>query len=123
MHPGSLDLSIVIPSYNEEKRLPATLQRITAYLKTSGRRAEVIVVDDGSTDQTIKAAESFQGQFENLRIVSNGRNRVTAYGTARWRRTAKLYCLPTRTSRRRLRKPTNCWQKWMSTTLPSVRER
>jgi dolichyl-phosphate beta-glucosyltransferase len=75
MHPGSLDLSIVIPSYNEEKRLPATLQRIAAYLKASGRKAEVIVVDDGSTDQTVKVAESFQGQMENLRIVSNGRNR------------------------------------------------
>ena len=75
MHPGSPDLSIVIPSYNEEQRLPATLQRIAAYLKASGRKAEVIVVDDGSTDQTVKVAESFQGQMENLRIVSNGRNR------------------------------------------------
>jgi dolichyl-phosphate beta-glucosyltransferase len=75
MHPGSPDLSIVIPSYNEEKRLPATLQRIAAYLKGPGRKAEVIVVDDGSTDQTVKVAESFQGQMENLRIVSNGRNR------------------------------------------------
>lgn len=79
MHPGSPDLSIVIPSYNEEKRLPATLQRIAAYLKASGRNAEVIVVDDGSTDQTVKVAESFQGQMENLRIVSNGRNRGKGY--------------------------------------------
>jgi len=79
MHPGSLDLSIVIPSYNEEKRLPATLQRIAAYLKASGRKAEVIVVDDGSTDQTVKAAASFQGQIEHLRVVSNGRNRGKGY--------------------------------------------
>jgi len=79
MHPGSLDLSIVIPSYNEEKRLPATLQRIAAYLKASGHKAEVIVVDDGSTDQTAKAAESFQGQIETLRVVSNGRNRGKGY--------------------------------------------
>src|SRR5215469_12008069 len=79
MQPGAPDLSIVIPSYNEEKRLPATLQRITAYLKTSGRKAEVIVVDDGSTDQTVKVAESFQGKIEDLRIVSNGRNRGKGY--------------------------------------------
>ena len=79
MQPGSLDLSIVLPSYNEDKRLPATLQRIAAYLKTSGRKAEVIVVDDGSTDQTVKVAESFQGKIENLRIVSNGRNRGKGY--------------------------------------------
>jgi glycosyltransferase involved in cell wall biosynthesis len=79
MLPGTPDLSIVIPSYNEEKRLPATLQRIAAYLEASGRRAEVIVVDDGSTDETAKVAESFQEQIENLRVVSNGRNRGKGY--------------------------------------------
>jgi len=79
MHPGSLDLSIVIPSYNEETRLPTTLQRVAAYLKTSGRKAEVIVVDDGSTDQTVRVADSFQGQIDGLRIVSNGRNRGKGY--------------------------------------------
>src|SRR5215472_5086252 len=79
MHPGSLDLSIDIPSYNKEKRLPETLQRIAAYLKASGHKGEVIVVDDGSTDQTAKVAESFQGQIENLRTVSNGRNRGKGY--------------------------------------------
>ena len=79
MLPGTPDLSIVIPSYNEEKRLPATLERIAAYLGASGRKAEVIVVDDGSTDETAKVAESFQGHIENLRVVSNGRNRGKGY--------------------------------------------
>lgn len=79
MPPGTPELSIVIPSYNEEKRLPETLRRIAAYLKASGHKAEVIVVDDGSTDQTMKVAESFGGQIENLRIVSNGRNRGKGY--------------------------------------------
>ena len=50
------DLSIIIPSYNEELRLPATLERIAAYLSTSGQKAEVLVVDDGSKDGTAAVA-------------------------------------------------------------------
>jgi len=79
MNPGATELSIVIPSFNEEKRLPATLERIAAYVKASGRNTEVIVVDDGSTDGTVQVAESFRGANENLRVVSNGRNRGKGY--------------------------------------------
>lgn len=79
MNPGAPDLSIIIPSFNEEKRLPATLERIANYVKGSGRKTEVIVVDDGSTDRTKEAAEFFRGRIENLRIVSNGLNRGKGY--------------------------------------------
>jgi len=79
MSPGATELSIVIPSFNEEKRLPGTLERIAAYLKASGRNTEVIVVDDGSADGTMQVAESFRGAIENLRVVSNGRNRGKGY--------------------------------------------
>jgi dolichyl-phosphate beta-glucosyltransferase len=79
MNPGSPELSIVIPSFNEEKRLPATLERIASYIKASGRKTEVIVVDDGSADGTIRVAESFSGKFENMRVVSNGQNRGKGY--------------------------------------------
>jgi len=79
MNPGATELSIVIPSFNEEKRLPGTLERIAAYVKASGRNTEVIVVDDGSTDGTVQVAESFRGAIENLRVVSNGRNRGKGY--------------------------------------------
>jgi dolichyl-phosphate beta-glucosyltransferase len=68
-------LSIIIPSYNEEQRLPATLERIAAYLHSATRPAEVIVVDDGSTDRTATVAASFAVRFQSLRIVSNGVNR------------------------------------------------
>jgi len=68
-------LSIIIPSYNEEARLPATLERIAAYILASGRETEVLVVDDGSKDGTAEAAEKFRGQIPLLRVVSNGRNR------------------------------------------------
>src|SRR5215469_157502 len=79
MNPGATELSIVIPSFNEEKRLPGTLERIATYVTASGRNTEVIVVDDGSTDGTVQVAESFRGAIENLRVVSNGRNRGKGY--------------------------------------------
>ncbi len=72
-------LSIVIPAFNEEKRLPATLERIAGYINASGRATEVIVVDDGSTDGTLGVAESFRGKIVALRVVSNGRNRGKGY--------------------------------------------
>jgi glycosyltransferase involved in cell wall biosynthesis len=73
------DLSIIIPSYNEESRLPATLERIAAYLLTYGREAEVLVVDDGSKDGTAAVAESFGSRIPRLRVVSNGVNRGKGY--------------------------------------------
>ncbi len=45
---GPLELSIVVPAFNEEQRLPKTLQSIRAYLKSRSLQAEVLVVDDGS---------------------------------------------------------------------------
>ncbi|PWT85019.1 MAG: glycosyl transferase [Proteobacteria bacterium] len=75
MSPAAPELSIVIPSFNEELRLPASLEKIAAFLHSSGRNAEVIVVDDGSRDRTAEVAESFRGKIPTLRVVSNGVNR------------------------------------------------
>jgi len=69
------ELSIIIPSYNEELRLPETLDRIAAYLAESGHDAEVLVVDDGSSDHTAEVARSFTAKIPALRVVSNGVNR------------------------------------------------
>jgi len=73
------DLSIIIPSYNEEARLPATLERIAEYLSSYGREAEVLVVDDGSKDGTAAVAEYFRIKIPTLRVVSNGVNRGKGY--------------------------------------------
>jgi len=73
------DLSIIIPSYNEELRLPATLEGIAGYLSSSGRNAEVLVVDDGSKDGTAAVAEYFRIKIPTLRLVSNGVNRGKGY--------------------------------------------
>jgi dolichyl-phosphate beta-glucosyltransferase len=68
------ELSIVIPSFNEELRLPVTLADISAYIRTSKRETEVIVVDDGSTDRTADVANSFRGEIHRLRVVANKKN-------------------------------------------------
>jgi glycosyltransferase involved in cell wall biosynthesis len=70
-----LELSIVVPAFNEERRLPKTLQSIRAYLRSRSIRAEVLVVDDGSTDATAKVVELSRAEFPELRLLSNDRNR------------------------------------------------
>ncbi len=60
-------LSIVIPAYNEAARLPATLHAVLAYLDRQPYTAEVIVVDDGSSDETSAVAEA---------LLAAGRGRV-----------------------------------------------
>jgi glycosyltransferase involved in cell wall biosynthesis len=79
MSAPDFDLSIVIPSYNEELRLPATLERIAEYLATIALRTEVVVVDDGSRDRTAAVAESFRSKLPGLRVLSNGSNRGKGY--------------------------------------------
>jgi glycosyltransferase involved in cell wall biosynthesis len=73
------ELSIIIPSFNEELRLPATLEKIARYIERERRSTEVIVVDDGSTDRTAEVAESFRGRFSQLRVLANGANRGKGY--------------------------------------------
>lgn len=73
------ELSIIIPSYNEELRLPATLERIAAYLPNLGGATEILVVDDGSRDRTAEVAESFRAKLPGLRVIANGENRGKGY--------------------------------------------
>ncbi len=66
-------LSVVIPAYNEGSRLGPTLDRILSYLKSWDGTWELIVVDDGSTDDTVAVAQ--QRRNPELKVVSLGRNR------------------------------------------------
>jgi dolichyl-phosphate beta-glucosyltransferase len=79
MNSPTPELSIVIPAYNEERRLPETLRRVRAYLEARRADAEVIVVDDGSGDATAALVEARRGEFPGLRLVSNGVNRGKGY--------------------------------------------
>jgi glycosyltransferase involved in cell wall biosynthesis len=79
----SPDISIVIPAYNEAKRLPRTLRRVRDWVAgkraASGLEIEVLVVDDGSTDETASLVAQWQNEFDGLRLISNGANRGKGY--------------------------------------------
>lgn len=83
MTSGAPDLSIIIPAFDEEARLPGTLERIRRYLEQAGREAEIIVVDDGSRDRTAAVAKSFLEKFPAFRLLSNGANRGKGFSVRR----------------------------------------
>ena len=68
-------LSIVIPAYNEEKRIAKTLFTVSQYCEKNNYKYEIIVVDDGSTDNTLKIVEEFKIQKGNLFIIENRINK------------------------------------------------
>jgi glycosyltransferase involved in cell wall biosynthesis len=70
----ALDLSLVIPAYNEARRLPATLAALHAYLVERPWSAEFLVVDDGSCDGTADAARALGQPEVPLRVMSLERN-------------------------------------------------
>jgi len=75
---GRTYLSIVIPSYNEEQRLGSTLETIQAFIEQKNLLAEILLVDDGSADGTIRLAESYLRGGRG-RVIRNGRNRGKGY--------------------------------------------
>jgi dolichyl-phosphate beta-glucosyltransferase len=68
-------LSIVIPAYNEERRLPPTLHRLLAYIPTLGKSFEIIISDDGSKDRTAAVVTELQQQHPEIVLLSDGVNR------------------------------------------------
>jgi dolichyl-phosphate beta-glucosyltransferase len=64
-------LSIVVPAYNEEGRLPQTLPRIVEFLKAQEYLGEVIVVDDGSRDGTASVVELIAAETPIVRLIRN----------------------------------------------------
>lgn len=68
-----MDLSIVIPAYNEAKRIGSFLEELAVFCDKSPYSTEIILVDDGSTDETVRVVRDF-GRFKNLAILSLGNN-------------------------------------------------
>ncbi len=67
--PAQPFLSIIIPAYNEEKRLPATLDQISQFLQTQPYPAEVLVIENGSQDRTLAVAQEYARRFPFIRAI------------------------------------------------------
>ena len=74
-------VSIVVPAYNEEERLGASLLKILGYMEKQIPSAELIVVDDGSTDGTLEVAEEICAEFPALqtKVIGYEKNRGKGY--------------------------------------------
>lgn len=68
-------LSVVIPMYNETRRMPKTLPRLAKYFRGQDYSVEFVVVDDGSTDETAKMARELLGESSDVRVIEERPNR------------------------------------------------
>jgi dolichyl-phosphate beta-glucosyltransferase len=71
-------LSIIIPAYNEECRLPDTLKKITEWIQTTTFVVEVLIVENGSQDRTTEIAESYARRFENIVVLHSSKGKGVA---------------------------------------------
>ncbi|HEU5403611.1 MAG TPA: dolichyl-phosphate beta-glucosyltransferase [Terriglobales bacterium] len=76
---AQLTHSIVVPAYNESARLGASLEKILAYVQQRGWQAEVLVVNDGSRDNTAEIARAFERRYAAVRLIENPGNRGKGY--------------------------------------------
>ena len=72
-------LSIVIAAYNEQNRIGESLLKIKAYLDARGSDYEIIVVDDGSTDNTRQMAANYKSEITNLKVIGYPENKGKGY--------------------------------------------
>ena len=70
-----VELSVVIPAYNEEETIEASVGDISAYLSGLGLSHEILIVDDGSSDSTLSVAKSLAGRLPTVRVCHYAPNR------------------------------------------------
>jgi len=72
--PADRSLSVIIPAYNEADNIIATLENISTALEPLGLEHEILVIDDGSRDQTAALVEASAARFPTVRLLKNERN-------------------------------------------------
>jgi dolichyl-phosphate beta-glucosyltransferase len=72
---SEIHLSVIIPAYNEERRIEKTVREIEKYLKNQKYSWEILVVNDGSKDKTSQVVENLRSEIANLRLIDNKINR------------------------------------------------
>lgn len=79
MQENDVFLSIIVPAYNEQDRIVPSLERIESYLKTLAKPFEIIVVDDGSSDDTLNIVNGIAASSPAMRIVTYKPNHGKGY--------------------------------------------
>lgn len=74
-----MELSIIIPAYNEEKRIAFTLEKSIEFLRERPWQYELLPVDDGSADATVEKINEVASRYPQVRCVENERNRGKGY--------------------------------------------
>ena len=69
-----IEISIVVPVYNEEENIGGVLDEIIEVMNCYGRGYEIIVVDDGSTDKTFEILKQYHSKHDNIQVVRLTRN-------------------------------------------------
>lgn len=89
------DISVVVPAFNEERRLPSAIDQLTAYLAAIPFAAEVLIVENGSVDRTPEIgdeAAATDERFRSLHLRSRGKGRAVREGVLAARGQMILFC-------------------------------
>lgn len=78
-----MNISIIIPAYNEEAAIGEAIRRVADFFSTQGGDFEIIVVDDGSSDRTSVAVREHMARYGTLRLITNETNRGKGFSVRR----------------------------------------
>ncbi len=92
---SDLFLSIIIPAYNEELRLPGTLEQVLSFCSAKEYSSEILVVENGSSDRTRQIAQEFAEKYSNLSVYhesQRGKGRAVQRGILEARGEYRFMC-------------------------------